>query len=78
MTEQGQRYQCHQSQMWAQVLVSCNRMTHQKRVKNRTSHNRAKVTRVEMAEMEKKKKRNNRMAKAKNMRETIQFRPFQI
>ena len=48
--------------MWVQVLASHHTMTPHKTTKRKMSH-RAKVTMVEMAELEKKKKRNGRMDK---------------
>ena len=42
--------------MWAQVLVSHCRVTHQKKAKNKMSHNRAEMTMVAMTELMKKKK----------------------
>ena len=41
--------------MWAQVLVSHCKFTHQNKAKNKVSHSKAKVTRVEMIELMKKK-----------------------
>ena len=42
--------------MWAQALVIHSSKTPLKTVKNKLSHNRVKVTRVETMEMTKKKK----------------------
>ena len=48
--------------MWALALVRCSRMTHSKKVKNKVSHSRVKVTRVDMAEMMKKRKNQSRQS----------------
>ena len=48
--------------MWAQALVTRNRMTHSKKAKNRVNCSRLKATRVEMMEMKTKKKIRSKLS----------------